>query len=191
MRTVIPGYGKILYKESQGRFLKKFRMLSRRYEQGGVWIFKSESLRSGKSMPSIMFQNFWKCTEKVRTGCPHLFSVVVCESISPNSIRELQGYLKRRKPYAHHINLWRRRGNSYSKRISATFYAVKRDYMGNDQLLPAYNLRQRSVMDIAVVDVKPYASDMECFVPLDGDKSIKLMDVIKVSGCRCRVWFLQ
>ena len=39
--------------------------------------------------------------------------------------------------------------------------------MGNDQLLPAYNL-QTAVCDeyIAVVDVKPYASDMECFVPL-------------------------
>ena len=39
--------------------------------------------------------------------------------------------------------------------------------MGNDQLLPAYNL-QAAICDeyIAVVDVKPYASDMECFVPL-------------------------
>ena len=39
--------------------------------------------------------------------------------------------------------------------------------MGNDQLLPAYNL-QAAICDeyIAVIDVKPYASDMECFVPL-------------------------
>ena len=39
--------------------------------------------------------------------------------------------------------------------------------MGNDQLLPAYNL-QAAICDeyIAAVDVKPYASDMECFVPL-------------------------
>ena len=44
---------------------------------------------------------------------------------------------------------------------------LKKDYMGNDQLLPAYNL-QMAVCDeyIAIVDVKPYASDMECFVPL-------------------------
>ena len=44
---------------------------------------------------------------------------------------------------------------------------LKRDYMGNDQLLPAYNL-QAAICDeyIAVIDVKPYASDMECFVPL-------------------------
>ena len=40
---------------------------------------------------------------------------------------------------------------------------LKRDYMGNDQLLPAYNL-QTAICDkyIAVIDVKPYASDMEC-----------------------------
>lgn len=44
---------------------------------------------------------------------------------------------------------------------------IKRDYMGNDQLLPAYNF-QAAICDeyIAVVDVKSYASDMECFVPL-------------------------
>ena len=44
---------------------------------------------------------------------------------------------------------------------------IKRDYMGNDQLLPAYNM-QAAICDeyIAVIDAKPYASDMECFVPL-------------------------
>ena len=49
----------------------------------------------------------------------------------------------------------------------ATFMRLKRDYMGNDQLLPAYNL-QAAICDeyIAVNDVKPYASDMEYFVPL-------------------------
>lgn len=49
---------------------------------------------------------------------------------------------------------------------------LKRDYMGNDQLLPAYNL-QTAVCDeyIAVVDdVKTIRIDMECFVP-DGEVS--------------------
>ena len=58
--------------------------------------------------------------------------------------------------------------NSYSKTDkSATFMRVKRDYMGNDQLLPAYNV-QVGVADeyIAVVDVMQYRSDMDCFVPL-------------------------
>ena len=45
--------------------------------------------------------------------------------------------------------------NSYSKTDhSATFMRIKTDYMGNDQLLPAYNV-QVGVADeyIAVVDV--------------------------------------
>ena len=44
---------------------------------------------------------------------------------------------------------------------------IKTDYMGNDQLLPAYNV-QIGVADeyIAVVDVNRYRSDMDCFVPL-------------------------
>ena len=44
---------------------------------------------------------------------------------------------------------------------------MKRDYMGNDQLLPAYNV-QIGVADeyIAVVDVNHYRSDMDCFEPL-------------------------
>ena len=39
---------------------------------------------------------------------------------------------------------------------------IKTDYIGNDQLLPAYNL-QAAICDeyITVVDVKQYASDME------------------------------
>ena len=44
---------------------------------------------------------------------------------------------------------------------------MKKDYMGNDQLLPAYNV-QVGVADeyIAVVDVNQYRSDMDCFIPL-------------------------
>lgn len=58
--------------------------------------------------------------------------------------------------------------NSYSKTDNlATFMRIKRDYMGNDQLLPAYNV-QIGVADeyIAVVDVNHFRSDMDCFEPL-------------------------
>ncbi len=58
--------------------------------------------------------------------------------------------------------------NSYSKTDhSATFMRFKKDYMGNDQLLPAYNV-QIGVADeyIAVADVNQYRSDMDCFIPL-------------------------
>lgn len=58
--------------------------------------------------------------------------------------------------------------NSYSKTDkSATFMRVKRDYMGNDQLLPAYNL-QIVVADeyIVLSDVFQYCTDVDTFVPL-------------------------
>lgn len=58
--------------------------------------------------------------------------------------------------------------NSYSKTDhDATFMRMKKDYIGNDQLLPAYNI-QLAVADeyIVAVDVQQYRSDMDCFVPL-------------------------
>lgn len=96
------------------------------------------------------------------SGCGHR------KSLPQKQYQELEGYLERLKTYAHHIEVCGVERNSYSKTDhDATFMRIKRDYMGNDQLLPAYNL-QTAVCDeyIAVVDVKPYASDMECFVPL-------------------------
>lgn len=96
------------------------------------------------------------------SGCGHR------KSIQQKQYQELQGYLERLKTYSHHIEVCGEERNSYSKTDhDATFMRIKRDYMGNDQLLPSYNL-QTAVCDeyIAVVDIKPYASDMECFVPL-------------------------
>lgn len=81
---------------------------------------------------------------------------------------ELTSYIERLKNYARHIEICGDNRNSYSKTdYSASFMRIKTDYMGNDQLLPAYNL-QAVICDeyIAVIDVKQYASDMECFVPL-------------------------
>jgi len=81
---------------------------------------------------------------------------------------ELEEYLKRLEKYAKHIKICGDERNSYSKTDSdATFMRMKRDYMGNDQLLPAYNM-QMAICDeyIAVVDVQRYACDMDCFVPL-------------------------
>lgn len=82
--------------------------------------------------------------------------------------QKLEEYVARLKNYAKHIEICGDSRNSYAKTDhDATFMRVKRDYMGNDQLLPAYNV-QAAVCDeyIAVIDAKPYASDMECFIPL-------------------------
>ena len=90
------------------------------------------------------------------------------KTIHQRQYQKFEEYITRLKNYAKHIEVCGDSRNSYAKTDhDATFMRVKRDYMGNDQLLPAYNV-QAAVCDeyIAVIDVKPYASDMECFIPL-------------------------
>lgn len=90
------------------------------------------------------------------------------KSIHQRHYQALEEYRKRLADYAHHIEICGETRNSYSKTDhGATFMRIKTDYMGNDQLLPAYNM-QAAVCDeyIAAIDVKQYASDMDCFVPL-------------------------
>ena len=54
----------------------------------------------------------------------------------------LEGYRNRLKDYAYHMEVCGETRNSYSKTDhGATFMRIKTDYMGNDQLLPAYNLQ--------------------------------------------------
>ncbi len=98
--------------------------------------------------------------------------------------REVLGYLGI-KFEKYHIETCGEERNSYSKTDhDATFMRLKRDYMGNDQLLPAYNL-QTAICDeyIAVIDVKPYASDMECFVPLMEKIQSHIWSLSEISGC--------
>ena len=81
---------------------------------------------------------------------------------------KIKEYKERLKEYAKHIEICGEKRGSYSKTDkSATFMRIKTDYMENDQLLPAYNL-QIAVCEeyIAALDVKQYASDMDCFIPL-------------------------
>ena len=81
---------------------------------------------------------------------------------------KLREYTTKLEEYVEKIKICGEERNSYSKTDhSATFMRIKKDYMGNDQLLPAYNV-QVGVADeyIAVVDVNQYRSDMDCFIPL-------------------------
>lgn len=80
----------------------------------------------------------------------------------------LRGYAEKLKEYREKLNICGTDRNSYSKTDhSASFMRLRKDHMGNDQLLPAYNI-QIGVADeyIAVADVKQYRSDRDCFVPL-------------------------
>ena len=81
---------------------------------------------------------------------------------------KLVDYLDRLRKYAYRIKTCGDSRNSYSKTDpGATFMRNKRDYMGNDQLLPCYNV-QVGICDeyIAVMDVQQFTSDMDCFIPL-------------------------
>lgn len=80
----------------------------------------------------------------------------------------LRQYSDRLKEYMEKVAICGPDRNSYSKTDhDATFMRIKTDYMGNDQLLPAYNV-QFGIADeyIAVADVNHYRSDMDCFIPL-------------------------
>lgn len=80
----------------------------------------------------------------------------------------LKEYLDKLKEYAEKIEICGNHRNSYSKTDKdATFMRIKTDYMGNDQLLPAYNLQYCVCNEfITCLDVNQYASDTDCFIPL-------------------------
>lgn len=81
---------------------------------------------------------------------------------------QLIEYIEKLKKYAEHIDICGNNRNSYSKTDNdATFFRVKKYYMGNGQLLPGFNV-QLAICDeyIAAFNVMQYASDMDCFVPL-------------------------
>lgn len=90
------------------------------------------------------------------------------KSVQQRHYEKLVIYAKKLGEYAEKLRICGMERNSYSKTDhDATFMRMKRDYMGNDQLLPGYNI-QIAVADeyIAAVDVRQYRSDMDCFIPL-------------------------
>jgi len=90
------------------------------------------------------------------------------KTIQQRQYELLRSYTEKLEEYIEKVQICGPERNSYSKTDrDATFMRVKSDYMGNDQLLPAYNV-QIGVADeyIAVVDVNHYRSDMDCFEPL-------------------------
>ena len=90
------------------------------------------------------------------------------KTVQQRHYEKMVAYSKKLSEYTEKLRICGTERNSYSKTDhDATFMRVKRDYMGNDQLLPAYNI-QIAVADeyIAAVDVQQYRSDMDCFVPL-------------------------
>ena len=96
------------------------------------------------------------------SGCGHR------KSQEQRYYEKLKEYMEKLREYVVKIQICGPDRNGYSKTDpDATFMRMKKDYMGNDQLLPAYNI-QIGVADeyIAVVDVMQHRSDMDCFIPL-------------------------
>ncbi len=90
------------------------------------------------------------------------------KTTAQRNYEKLIEYAEKLEEYIEKIRICGEERNSYSKTDnSATFMRIKTDYMGNDQLLPAYNV-QIGVADeyIAAIDVNQYRSDMDCFIPL-------------------------
>lgn len=90
------------------------------------------------------------------------------KTVPQRHYEQLQAYMRKLEAYREKLNICGEERNSYAKTDpSATFMHLKKDYMGNGQLLPAYNI-QIGVADefIAVLDVNHYRADMDCFVPL-------------------------
>ena len=90
------------------------------------------------------------------------------KTVQQRHYEKLRKYAAKLEEYVEKISICGDGRNSYSKTDhAATFMRIKTDYMGNDQLLPAYNV-QIGVADeyIAVVDVNQYRTDMDCFIPL-------------------------
>ena len=90
------------------------------------------------------------------------------KSIEQKQYEKVAACLKKLKKYSEHIRICGDKRNSFSKTDhDATFFRMKKDYMGNDQLLPGYNL-QLAVCDeyIAHYGVFPFASDVDCFQPM-------------------------
>ena len=90
------------------------------------------------------------------------------KTIEQRLYEKLTEYTEKLKKYAEHIHICGEDRNSYSKTDhDATFMRMKRDHMGNDQLLPGYNIQIGTCDEfIAVYDVKQYETDMDCFKPL-------------------------
>jgi transposase len=109
------------------------------------------------------FSEIWKIdTDAFVSGRGHR------KTVQQRQYEKLIEYTAKLEEYIEKIAICGDNRNSYSKTdSSATFMRIKTDYMGNDQLLPAYNV-QVGVADeyIAVVDVNQYRSDMDCFIPL-------------------------
>lgn len=166
-QTSIPGYGRKRLKKSRYRLFEKitslFQEINLDLQYTGIKFsinteYSPEYLKEAASK----YVEIWQLDETTYVaGKGHR------KSVQQRHYEKLKEYLSKLNEYVEKIQICGDGRNSYSKTDQfATFMRIKKDYMGNDQLLPAYNV-QVGVADeyIAVVDVNQYRSDMDCFIP--------------------------
>lgn len=107
------------------------------------------------------------------------------KSIRQKQYEELHEYLERLKSYAYHIETCGEERNSYSKTDhDATFMRLKRDYMGNDQLLPAYNLQAAICDEIHSCNRrKTICIRYGMLCAFDGKIQSHIWSLSEISGC--------
>ena len=153
------------------RLYKKLTALIEEINKGMIWDRKKISTNT-EYVPDYIeevaeqYAEFWQLDENtfVRGKGKH-------KTVQQRQYELLRAYAEKLREYVEKISICGPERNSYSKTDhDATFMRIKTDYMGNDQLLPAYNV-QVAVADeyIAMVDVNHYRSDMDCFIPPDGE----------------------
>ena len=150
------------------RLYKKITDLLEEINQGLAWRsmriqVHEEYVPEYLEMTAVRLKDLWQINEMAFVhGRGHRKTAI------QRQYEELTGYIKKLSEYIEKISICGPDRNSYAKTDrDATFMRIKTDYMGNDQLLPAYNI-QLGIADeyIAVVDVNQYRSDMDCFIPL-------------------------
>lgn len=154
--------------KSRYRLFEKITLLLEEINRDLVWSgmtiqtnteYVPEQLREILSR----FSKVWKLDpEQFVHGIGHR------KSTQQRQYEKMKEYTEKLEEYVEKLEICGLDRNSYSKTDhDATFMRIKTDYMGNDQLLPAYNV-QVGVADeyIAVVDVNQYRADMDCFIPL-------------------------
>lgn len=168
MQTNIPGYGKKATEKSRYRLFDKITKLLQEINEeiaytGTKLCINTEYAPEYLKEAASKYAQMWQIDETtfVHGRGRH-------KTMQQRHYEKLMEYAEKLEEYVEKIHICGEERNSYSKTDhSATFMRIKTDYMGNDQLLPAYNV-QVGVADeyIAVVDVNQYRSDMDCFVPL-------------------------
>lgn len=137
----------------------------------------NESLRSFTVKFGIRQEYSIEYLEEIRIRYKELLNIDTAKfvrgsgkrkSIEQRNYEHLTELTEKLKKYANHIRICGENRNSYSKTDNdATFMRMKSDHMGNDQLLPGYNV-QLAICDeyIAAYDIQQFALDMDCFQPL-------------------------